>query len=119
MKTIKKLLRRLESKKGETLVELLAAILIFTFASIILFTLVTTAARINDEARKSDEEILSQLGYAEKAEAGNARTGYVTVTVENSAERVSGIPVYIFRDYSKEDTLYSYARSGQTSEETE
>lgn len=57
MKTI---LTRLKSTCGETLIESMVAILIFTFASILFLTLVTSAANINTTVKEADESFQRQ-----------------------------------------------------------
>lgn len=70
----------LKDKKGETLVETLAAILIFTMASIALYSMVTTAAGINREAKADDLSYQLQMDVAERAETP-AASGTVTLTL--------------------------------------
>lgn len=62
---MKRIMRRLKCRTGETLVESLVAILVFTFASIILLSMVSTSANINNTAKDTDAEIRSQLMGAE------------------------------------------------------
>lgn len=57
MKTI---LTRLKNTRGETLIESMVAILIFTFASILFLTLVTSAANINTTVKEADESFQAQ-----------------------------------------------------------
>ena len=104
-------------KKGETLVETLSAILIFTLASIILYTMVTSAAGVNKKAREQDVIIGNQLSVAEHADAPMG-TGTVTISIPAAAE--GGIPVQvaefnvsIYRN-GDEDSLYSYFKAEPT-----
>lgn len=60
------LLRKLKTKGGETLVESLAAILVFTMASIVMYTMVTTAANINMTAKEMDEANQKHMIAVEK-----------------------------------------------------
>ena len=48
---MKALFRKLKSKVGESLIETLCAILIFTMASIIMYSMVTSAGDINRTAK--------------------------------------------------------------------
>ena len=64
----------LHDKKGETLVETLAAILIFTMASIALYTMVTTASSMNIQVRHKSEEVQEQVLIAEQASGDENRT---------------------------------------------
>jgi len=71
---MKNLLSRLKSKKGETLVESMAGILIFTFGSIIMLSMVTSAADINTAAKEADQEFFSQMVQVELAQGGTTGT---------------------------------------------
>lgn len=83
---MKKLLTRLKSKKGETLVESMAGILIFTFGSIIMLSMITSAADINTAAKKADEEFFSQMVQVELAQGGT--TGTVTISVGSYSDDI-------------------------------
>ena len=101
----------MKDKKGETLVEVLCAILIFTLASIILYYMVTSAARVNMKAQEHFTSLEEQLAVAEhgKAEASTPRAD-LTLTIKNSkGTQVGGskiVTVNIFQQ--KEDGLSSY-----------
>lgn len=64
---MKKILSRLKSKKGETLVESMAGILIFTFGSIIMLSMITSAADINTAAKEADREYFEDMKVVELA----------------------------------------------------
>jgi hypothetical protein len=59
-------MKKLKSKAGETLVESLAAILVFTMSSIVMYTMVSTAANINMTAKKMDEQNQKHMVAVEK-----------------------------------------------------
>lgn len=63
---MKAFFKKLKSKAGESLIETLAAILIFTMASIVMYTMVTTAANINMTAKEMDAKNQAQLVAVEK-----------------------------------------------------
>ena len=65
MMSIRAHFRRFSSSRGETLAETLAAILVVTFAIIILMTSVVSAAQINKQASDRDAELLSEQDSAE------------------------------------------------------
>lgn len=109
----------LNNKKGETLVETLAAILIFTMASIVLYSMVTTAANINSEAREHDEMIAGQREVAEhliQVDASHPEISNLTVTVCNGRgadaheipETAKTIQVQVFRETTDKECLASY-----------
>lgn len=64
-------LKKLKSKVGESLVESLAAILIFTMASIVMYTMVTTAGDINKKVKDMDAKNQKDLIAVEKGLAAN------------------------------------------------
>lgn len=93
-----KIKNKLCNVKGETLIESVAAILIFTFASIILLSMISTAAKINYTAKQEDKLIWEELDYAEaqetKTESKTVRIEYggktdtVTVDIYSSAKGI-------------------------------
>lgn len=98
-------------KKGETLVEVLAAILIFTLSSIILYSMVTTASKVNMKAKEKDAEVQDQMKIAEYASAANSTAGTVTMTLhKNDGSKIKDMKtfnVFIFKD-DVEGSLYAY-----------
>ena len=60
-----KIFCRLRSAAGETLVETMAAILIFTLSSILFLSMASAAARINTQARAADSAYQDQQRIAE------------------------------------------------------
>ena len=87
--------KKLKSKAGESLVESLAAILIFTMASIILYTMVTTASDINMKAKKMDEKIQTELVAVEKAEA-SYKNGEGSISMTIAGQKVADVKVDIY-----------------------
>lgn len=76
-----KLVKKLRSARGESLVEALAAILIFTFASIILLSMISAAGRINTTARQADDALQAELYVAEAQDASQGEEGTITFSV--------------------------------------
>lgn len=60
--------RKLKNRRGESLVEALVAILAFTLSSLLMYSMVTTAADINRTARKEDEAFQKQVKIVEEAQ---------------------------------------------------
>lgn len=85
-----KLLKRIKNKCGETLLESVVSILIFTFASIIMFTMITSANRINSTAKENDREHYEQLVVAELAPKGSGIPQDISFTIDGKTftERV-------------------------------
>lgn len=110
MNTLK---NKLKSKAGESLAEALAAILIFTLASVALFTMVDASNNVNRTAKEKDQFVQSQMVTAEKAEGsvadGTAVKGSASLQFKNTAGttmRTETIEVYLYGDTT--DGLYSY-----------
>ncbi len=100
------MLRKLKQKKGETLVESLAAILIFTMASIVLFSLVSTAGDINGKAKEMDRQIQEQMVSVEKGDPDDLNgRGTVTMTL-NGHILVNEVPIDIYG--GKDGSLFAY-----------
>lgn len=95
-------MKRIRSKKGETLIESLASILIFTLASIILLTLVSAANDLNRTAKETDRTFFVQMIEAEMAEGNEKTAGTVTFTLSGTSEKVA-VDVY-----GLETGLYAY-----------
>ena len=110
---LKRFVKKLKSKAGESLIESLCAILIFTMASIIMYSMVTTAADINSTAKEADEANQQYMQIAEQA-TGTATNGQITMDViktDGTTETVKksiNVGVSIF---GSTDTLYSYFKT--------
>ena len=102
---MKKLLR---DQRGETLVEVLAAILIFTLSSIILYSMVTSASKVNLKAREVFDSIGTQMAVAEHAET-KVGTEKIKMTLENGTV-ICDTDVDVYRAEG-ENTLYSYYKA--------
>ena len=64
---MERLIRKLKSKAGESLVESMAAILIFTLSSIALLSMISASADINRTAKVADRQYQEQMACVEKA----------------------------------------------------
>lgn len=64
---MKQFVKRLKSRSGETLIESLAAILIFTFASIGMLSMITSAMNINKMVEEADEKYYKDMRAVEMA----------------------------------------------------
>lgn len=107
---VKQILRKLKSRAGESLVESLAAILIFTMASIILFSMVTTAGDINGKAKEKDAANQQQMIAVEK---GIGKTGSGSVTMTMNGNTVASVAVDVYGGVDEggsydENALYSF-----------
>lgn len=73
-------MKKLKSKAGESLVESLAAILIFTMASVVMYSMVTTAADINSVAKEKDAKIQAEL-VAVESKTGTPRDATINLSI--------------------------------------
>ena len=81
--------RKLRDSRGETLVEMLASILIATLSVAVLFTCVVTANGIGRTAREQDEAYYRFLAAAERQEPGVDEAG-APLPVEIADLKVTG-----------------------------
>lgn len=105
-------MKKLMNKKGESLIESLVAILIFTLSSILLFTMLTTATDLNRAAKEADAAHQAQMVYAEQAESPDSTNNKVTFTLlgKNPSDNVdlySRSDVNIYR--LDANALFAYA----------
>lgn len=115
---MKRLIARLRSSVGETLVESMVAILVFALSSLLLYSMITAANEINRITQKSDLERQEQLSIAE---AGNeTRPSSVDLSVRSTKsggstfEPEASYTVHIAQKETAEGestALYSYFRS--------
>ena len=107
-------MKKLLNNKGESLVESLVAILIFTLSSILLYTMLSTATNLNRAAKEADEAHQQQMIYAEQADSliGSANpdlpsSGKVKFTLTDQSVDLFSDNVKLYR--LDPDSLYSYA----------
>ena len=111
MKTI---FKKLKSKVGESLVESLAAILIFTMASVVLYSMVTTAGDINGKAKEMDaanQQHLLAVERGEPAEKNGTGTIAISMTAGNgtTVSLTEGDPIVVdIYGGQEEGSLYTY-----------
>lgn len=102
-------LKKLKSKAGESLIESLCAILIFTMASVVLFSLVSVSGDINRKAKAKDAENQAHLVAVEKGES-DTRNGSATVTftLEKGAQNVKIAEVDVDIYGGQNGSLHTY-----------
>lgn len=111
----------LKNSRGETLVETLFAILIFTLASIALYSMITSAAAIDGQVRERDlkiQEQLAKIEAAQNADGTGAAEGSVAIYAVGSvgSQPLDTMAVRVFG--GKEDPngsigLYAYYPAAQ------
>ena len=97
-----KFVKRLRSKAGESLIESMAAILIFTLASIMMYTMITAANDINKRVKDAEEKYSQQMIAAEMAEDTSIKS-IVTFIINGSP--ADDVDVEIYGDTSG---IYAY-----------
>lgn len=103
-----KIFKKLRSRAGESLIESLAAILVVTMASVVMYSMVTAAADINTKAKKNDLTVQQQMASAERADVRDkigSGTVYMYIEYNDERNRVAEVDVDIF---GARDGLYSY-----------
>lgn len=96
------MIKQVKSRRGETLLETLCAIMVFTFASIILLSMITAANNINQRVRQAEERFDEQTEAVEK-KTGTGKSGAVKVRI-GSHEKSVDVMLYGGEDGS----LYAY-----------
>lgn len=94
---------KLRSRRGETLVEPLVAILVSALSVVLLVGGITAAAQINRRAAEQDGDFYGQLTAAEE-QAAPVET--FTVTVDQGSDLDAEIPASLYG----EGDLWAYAR---------
>ena len=102
---MKSIFHKLRSKAGESLVESLAAILIFTMASIVMFSLVSAAGDINRTAKQMDAENQAHMVAVEKGEP-EATNGTAVITFTMGSKEIAKETVDIYG--GTDGSLYTY-----------
>lgn len=116
---MKRITKKVRSNKGESLIESMVSILIFTFASIMLYTMLTTSTELNKAARDADEKHSLEMLYAEQAdgaypelEEGKDGTGHVEISLVGEDGRTDMLVKYkVDLHRLDDDSLYSYEKS--------
>ncbi len=100
---MRKLMKKLRSRRGDTFVEVLIAVLIVAFGCLVIGTMFASAMTLNLSAKAKDDayyEALSQMEQADK----NAGTQKVEVTDGTNSATVE-------TDKYGNDELYSYRKN--------
>lgn len=98
---MKNWMKRLKSRAGETLIESMISILIFTFASIIMLTMISAAADINNRTKTASAELQAELTAVEKPMEEGVH-GTAAVTLYGYTESV------VVTSFGEEDHLNAY-----------
>ena len=102
-----RIIKKLRSRAGESLIESLAAIVIFTLASLVMYSMVTAAADINMTAKETDRAVQEQMVVAERAEA-DAASGTVSMSIVDAEGNEKNICTVAVDIYGEDGDLYAY-----------
>lgn len=98
---MKKVYAKLENHKGETLVELLASILICVISISLLMSGIAISVKINKNANLNDQSFYEILSSAERKQT--PLPGTFKVVIEENL-RIIEVPVYLYGG----EGMYSY-----------
>ena len=107
---MKKLMKKLRSRRGESLVEVLCAILIFTLSSVGMYSMVMAANNINATAKEADQAFQEQMAIVERADTTGS-DGKVVMTVTKSGSNTVVAQMTVDVDLYQTEDLYSYYRA--------
>lgn len=110
-----KLIKKLRSKAGESLVEVLCAVLIFTLASVGMYSMVMAANNINASAKSEDRSFQEQMLVVEQAD-GTGEEGTIVIIpskivgspTESTPDRIT-VDVEVYRA----EELFSYFKADE------
>lgn len=103
-------MKKLRNRRGETLLETLVATLIFTFGSIILLTMISAAAKINDAVKRADDKFYLDMTIVEKAEffPGVTPTGSVSILISDTYTTALEDTAAVYISQNPAGGLYAY-----------
>lgn len=107
---MKKLIKKLKSRRGESLVEVLCAILIFTLSSVGMYSMVMAANSINATAKEADRAYQQQMEIVEKADTAGT-DGEVVMTITKSGTNTVVAQMHVDVKLYQTEDLYSYYRA--------
>lgn len=110
---MKQLMKKLRSKVGESLVESLCAILIFTLASVGMYSMVMAANNINATAKEADQKFQQDMLIVEKAE-GDGAAGTITIVPSKTGSAGEGTApdtITVAVEVYQAEELFSYFKA--------
>lgn len=88
-------MKKLTGKRGETMVETLAAVLIVAVAAAMLATMVASAVRITSRAKEADAAFYQELSAVEKGKTKlDEKTVHISVTGTGTREETMTVDRY-------------------------
>lgn len=106
---MRRLVKKIRSRKGETLAEILVSVLIVALSALLIASMFTAAGSINAAVKKLDENFYESVTQVE-SQSGTSTSGTVHFQIEDEAGNEEGdIQVDIYTDESKNFSAYSKA----------
>lgn len=102
-----KIFRKLRSRRGETLTEMLVSIVILGLSIAMMVTMIITSTHLAEQSTKKDKDYRDQLSAAEKQD-GPGELGTVKITTNDDSTGVS-IEVKVFGE-DADGSLKSYKK---------
>lgn len=110
---MKQILKKLRSKAGESLVEVLCAVLIFALSSVGMYSMVMASNNINAAAKEADRALQESLLVVERAENTDPmnppQSGTIKISFNAQDNQVKYFEVSV--DVYQHGDLYSYFRA--------
>jgi len=85
---MKNIFRKLASTSGESLVESMASVLIFTLSSIILLSMIAVSVNINTQVKAMDKKLENELYIAEAQTPGMTKIGTTLETKTTNDQKM-------------------------------
>lgn len=103
---MKNVLAKIRSRSGESLAEVLVAMLIILLAALLLMSMVSASGNIDMQVKEQDSSFYDALSQLEKKDGAESEAGEVTVTDETGTQIITiDVTVYTqdgMRAYEKD-----------------
>lgn len=91
---MKNVLAKIRSRSGESLAEVLVAMLIILLAALLLMSMVSASGNIDMQVKEQDSSFYDALSQLEKKAGTESKTGKVTVTDDAGTQIEIDVTVY-------------------------
>ncbi len=106
-----RLLKRLKSKRGESLAEILIAVLIAALGCMLIATMFVSAFSLNKQASDMDDAFYQSMSDTEKVyESNSSGSGKIVINEDDGVDNDGGLEVDV--DIYGEGKNITYKRSG-------
>jgi Tfp pilus assembly protein PilV len=104
--------RKLNSRNGESLAEVLVAVLVIAIGLVLLSTMVLASGRLVDNGGRKMTQVIS-ASNAMESQSGSGATAQLDITSEKTTENATSIiqiKIYKYTGNDSDVTLMSYSR---------